>query len=260
MVRFKVWRVYFLRVKEDFMKKTLKRILATLSAITMLFEVLPKCLLGTRAGLTANAVMKSGYGWMYDSESETLTIFSNDGTTNWQNNNLRIVNVNLLNSVTSINACAFMNQTILESIIISPLVKSIGDNAFLGCSKLKSIKIPNSVESIGNGAFKCCENLESVIMDESIQLHGKKISIGSEAFRECSKLTSIKIPDSVTSVSKNAFIKCDSLDYIIYPSQLNIDYIPSVATNIEYSVNDDEITINQITLGSGKKMLKSPIS
>lgn len=287
------------------MNKKLKRTLAALSAVTMLFtavEVQPEGFLGTRSVLTANAVTKKGDGWEYDYETEKLTITSDKGMTGWQNQSLRIVNVAIMTGVTSISARAFMNVTSIESVAILFGVKSIGDEAFWGCEKLKSIRIPESVESIGDGTFTNCSNLKSVIIPKSGVR--KRISIGNEAFMRCSnlisvelpdelasignnafkfcyslssitipngvtsigsqtfysciKLASVTIPDSVTSIGAYAFYNCNRLDYIIYPNHLNIGYIPDKATKVKYSVTDDDMTITNIALGSGKTDIEIP--
>ena len=76
----------------------------------------------------------------------------------------------------------YLNDVLVENLVIPNSVTSISDYAFSGCYSLKAITIPNSVTSIGNWAFS-----------------------------HCSSLTSIFIPNSVTSIGEHAFVVCSSL-------------------------------------------------
>ncbi len=89
--------------------------------------------------------------------------------------------------------------------VIPDSVTSIQACAFLGCNFLTSIIIPDSVTSIEACAFFGCNSLTSINVSNSV------ISIGVNAFEGCISLKSINIPDSVTGIGGNAFRKCDSL-------------------------------------------------
>ena len=89
--------------------------------------------------------------------------------------------------------------------VIPDSVTSIQACAFLGCNSLTSIIIPDSVTSIEACAFFGCNSLTSINVSNSV------ISIGVNAFEGCISLKSINIPDSVTGIGGNAFRKCDSL-------------------------------------------------
>lgn len=65
-----------------------------------------------------------------------------------------LTSINIPNSVTKIEAGAFMGCTKLTSIHIPNSVTKIEAEAFSGCTKLTSITIPESVNSIEEGAFK----------------------------------------------------------------------------------------------------------
>ena len=90
-------------------------------------------------------------------------------------------------------------NTKITDLIIPNSVTSIGDYAFCDCSGLTSVTIPNSVTSIGNSAFYRCSGLTSVTIPNSVT------SIGDWAFQNCSGLTSVTIPNSVTSIGGRAF-------------------------------------------------------
>jgi hypothetical protein len=106
---------------------------------------------------------------------------------------------------------------------------SIGEAAFLNCSVLTSVIIPNSVTSISGGAFYECNSLTSIDIPYSVT------SIGEYAFQECKSLTNIDIPDSVTSIDNNAFYYCTGLTSITIeattPPTLNDSYVFSNTNN-----------------------------
>ena len=98
----------------------------------------------------------------------------------------KITNLVIPNSVTSIGNYAFSSCTDLTSVIIPNSVTSIGDYAFHGCSSLTSVNIPNSVTGIGEWAFLDCSGLTSVTIGNSVT------NIGSSVFYGC-KLRNVLI-------------------------------------------------------------------
>jgi surface protein len=70
------------------------------------------------------------------------------------------------NSVTSIDAAAFVGCAGLTSVTIPDSVTEISTSAFVGCAGLTSVTIPNSVTSIGNWAFRNCSNLTTIIINK----------------------------------------------------------------------------------------------
>lgn len=142
----------------------------------------------------------------------------------------------------------------VESEGITYRVTSIEEYAFTGCRDLTSISIPKSVTSVGRAAFSGCYNLKSVhITDleawcrisfefyydeeddyynvsnplyyaQQLFLNGVEVkdltipssitSIGPYAFHRFSGLTSVTISNIVTSIGENAFLDCNSLNFI----------------------------------------------
>ena len=88
-----------------------------------------------------------------------------------------LTSITILDSVTSIGACAFADCTGLTSITIPDSVTSIGYGTFDGCTGLTSITIPNSVTSIEDAAFDGCASLKDVYYTGSKD-EWKAISIG----------------------------------------------------------------------------------
>ena len=99
----------------------------------------------------------------------------------------------------------YLNETLVEDLVIPNNVTSIEPFAFDNCKSIKSVTIPDSVTRIGESAFSGCSSLTSVTIPDSVT------EIGDHAFYNCDSLTSITIPDSVTRIRESAFCSCDSL-------------------------------------------------
>ena len=99
----------------------------------------------------------------------------------------------------------YLNGELIKNLEIPNTVKTIESNTFMNCTDLTSVTIPNSVTTIGSGAFSGCSGMTSVTIPNSIS------SIGNSAFIGCSGLISITIPKSVTSIGSNPFADCRSL-------------------------------------------------
>ena len=162
-------------------------------------------------------------------------------------NGEEILDLEIPQSVTSINPNTFSNFDRIATLAIPNSVTSIGSDAFRKCSGLTSVTIPNSVTSIGGSAFEGCSGLTSVTIGNGVT------SIGQYAFRNCSGLASITvaqgnakydsrdncyaiietasntliagckttiIPNSVTSIGYSAFSGCSGLTSITLPNSV----------------------------------------
>jgi len=112
----------------------------------------------------------------------------------------------IIKGYTSIGNSAFDGSIALTSIWISDSVTYLDAGAFINCKGLTSISIPASVTYIGFSAFRSCIGLTSVSIPADSQL----TSIVNNAFRNTA-LTSISIPASVTSIGNYAFAQCYAL-------------------------------------------------
>lgn len=165
-----------------------------------------------------------GDGVLVDYNGENRNVFIPNNVKSLSspfNENKNITNIEIPNSITSIDEVAFYDLDGLKTINIPSTVEIIDDWAFADCSNLTDIKIPSSIESIGKFSFYNCSNLSDITIS-----HGLK-SIADNAFYLCTSLKSINLPDSVTSVGKGCFFDCSNLTDIKLPD--SITYIGDFA-------------------------------
>ena len=158
--------------------------------------------------------------------------------------------IDFLNSTSNpLNSGAelYLNNKLVEDLVIPDGVENIGKYAFINCGNLISVLIPPSVTSIGTSAFVSCSTLEKVYMTDvakwcnisfsnafsnplslgaglylnnrlvknlSIPDGVEKIEIG--AYFNCTNIESIKIPVSVISIGDSAFYNCINLKTVYY--------------------------------------------
>lgn len=101
----------------------------------------------------------------------------------------------------------YINDTLVNYLVIPDGVTEIKPYAFYNCSTLTSVAIPATVTSIGGSAFSYCGGLTSLSIPSSV------INIGISAFSNCRRIASITIPDSVTIIGNNAFYNLRHIEY-----------------------------------------------
>jgi len=102
-----------------------------------------------------------------------------------------IEEIEIPDTVTSIDGYAFENCKNLKDVKIGENVILIGEASFFGCGKIENIKIPDSVTEIEAWAFGNCSELAEVKLSK----HLKKMEYC--VFGNCNKLTEVEIPKSL---------------------------------------------------------------
>lgn len=205
------------------MKRSFKRVLASLLTVVMLFTVAP---LSKLVGLNciwldvntqASAVAYSGTcgkNLTYSFDSGVLTI---SGTGEMSESSYP-------------NYSPFDNDKYIESVVVEEGVTSICTRAFYGCENLISISLPSTIEQIdgqafGNTAYYNTESnwdngvlyIGNHLIEAKEDLSGSysvkdgTITIAYMAFENCASLTGINLPNSVKSIGSYAFDKCTEL-------------------------------------------------
>ena len=157
-------------------------------------------------------------------------------------------------------------KTQLKEVDIPNTVTTIEDKAFYYCDSLRKIYIPESVVSIGNETFMHCSGLISIAVNEKNTVYDSRDNcnaliqkgtdtlimgckntvipsgtkqIVDDAFFGCSGLKSIAIPESVTEIGYNSFEGCTGIEQItvdekntVYDSRENCNAIIEKEHNI----------------------------
>lgn len=100
----------------------------------------------------------------------------------------------------------YLDNKVVDDLIIPNNVLKISDYVFAGCSSLKSVVISNSVTSIGESAFKNCSNIVSLSLPESLKM------IKQAAFSNCSSLKNLILPSNLEYIYQNAFYNCGFIE------------------------------------------------
>ena len=174
-------------------------------------------------------------------------------------------NINIPNTVETIEKFAFRNCTSLENITIPENVKKIGEfafqnckslknisilskfvkienNAFEGCTSLKNIDISSEIETIEEGTFKNCTSLENIYIPDCLKI------IKKSAFENCTSLSSVTLSKNLTAINDYAFTRCSGIRSIDFPQSLSTIggcafvgctsikkvYIPRTVTSLGY--------------------------
>ena len=138
----------------------------------------------------------------------------------------------------------YLNNTLVENIVIPESIIKIGNSVFCGCQSLKSIIIPESVTNIGFYAFSGCKSLESITLSDGIT------EIGEAGFRDCSSLASIILPESITKIGKQAFVSCYSLMSVYCASSAP----PALGSDVFYdNASDRNIYVPTLSVNTYKE-------
>lgn len=105
----------------------------------------------------------------------------------------------------------YLNNSLVENLVIPSDVVNIGDFAFYGC-RITSLTIPSTVRTIGGWAFYRC-GITSLTISEGVT------EIGPNAFSANGSLTGeLHLPSTLQTLGRNAFEDCAELTSIIVES------------------------------------------
>jgi hypothetical protein len=126
----------------------------------------------------------------------------------WQLNQVK-----LGDQVSLIGARAFENCWNLLDIELPGHISQLGPFTFSNCNMLTQIELPASISEIPEGLLDSCSNLKRVILPEHVT------RVGQDAFSGCRSLQDIRLPDDISQIGSHAFDGCD-LRQIVLPAQL----------------------------------------
>ncbi len=137
-----------------------------------------------------------------------------------------IKKIQLPDTITQINACAFMECKNLKNFKLPASLKVIDGFAFSQCSSLTEVVLPDSLEILGDQVFSSCTALKKLTMSKGIkEIYGRVIDntliesldlpegleyIGANAFKE-TRLKKVLIPSTVKNIGQDAFCRCSQL-------------------------------------------------
>lgn len=121
--------------------------------------------------------------------------------------------VTIPDGVEIIGSNAFVENEDLIEIELPESLSSIEDAAFKYCLKLRQISLPKNVRTIGEQCFYGCESLEK------LEIRGEVEVISKEAFKGC-KIKDLLLPESIVEIEDNAFNSNKHLDSILLPANV----------------------------------------
>lgn len=214
------------------MKIRTKRILSTVSALTLIGTAVPSQAVSQaikKSVLVASAETsqsdfefdaKTGTITNYIGNAEVLEIPSEiDGVAvktidcSAFSYTKTLKEVTIPEGVEKVDCMAFAYCSNLQKITLPDTLKTIGHYAFLDCA-CAEITIPDSVTSMGEGVFAYCTNLYTAILSESLK------EIPESCFSNCDELFYINIPDGIERIDGAAFFKCKELEKVTLPLSL----------------------------------------
>jgi len=119
------------------------------------------------------------------------------------------------NTLTSLGMYVFAECSSLKNINLPNSIPTIDYQCFYKCSSLENITIPQSTKTIGYAAFSNCSNLKNIQFHEN----GLLTSIGSSSFVSIA-ISHLVLPEGLTTIQNSAFSYCLSLTEVTLPTTL----------------------------------------
>ncbi len=113
-------------------------------------------------------------------------------------------------TVTTIEAYAFIECSGITSIEMPETVSEIGTLTFFNCTGLTEINLPDALTTLSYGLLYGCSGITSLVVPEGVT------SIEFDAVGSCTSLTTLWMSTGVTKIETSAFYDCNSLTDIYY--------------------------------------------
>jgi len=193
-------------MKNSKQQLNMARLLATLTAVFLLFAMLPPVQAAGASGSCGN-----GVSWTLD--AGVLTISGNGAMDNytendhapWRAQRQTIHSIVVESGVTHVGNFAFRELQAATTVHLADSVKTIGQYAFYDCNAVHTVKMSNGVTEIGRSAFERCRSLKSITLPGSLQ------TIRRMAFYRCESLITVTVPASVAVMEEKVFTYCSGL-------------------------------------------------
>lgn len=150
-----------------------------------------------------------------------------------------IKQIELPDSLESIDGAAFRWCYNLQEIEIPAGVTFIGELAFNDCTGLKRVVLPAGLTHIRYNVFHGCTALSDLVLPENLE------RIFDRAFYNCESLTEITFPETLDYLDAEAFVGCKSLKRVVFlgwAPQMSRNAFSGLTCNIHYPVGDETWT------------------
>ena len=144
-----------------------------------------------------------------------------EGQAPWQQYSANIFKLSLPNQLEYIGDYAFFDCVNLKSVNLPEHLKKIGDYAFRN-SGVEKLELPYNLKSIGTEAFAGSEDLQSIVFN-TLSSGGMGVSItdgleelGDGAFMCCDSLERLSFPSTLKTIGKSAAENCYSLKSVSF--------------------------------------------
>ena len=115
------------------------------------------------------------------------------------------------NSVcTKIGEKAFYKNKFLRNVELPNSIRTLEASCFYGCTGIKEISIPPQLENVEYSVFEKCTSLERVIFPPQ-SVSSKKIKIGKNMFNECTAIKEINVNNNQVEFGSYTFYNCSNL-------------------------------------------------
>lgn len=150
--------------------------------------------------------------------------------------NTGITDIEIKDGIKIINSGVFSNCKKLKKAAISIVPETWYSDIFSGCEELEEVTLNNDIKEIPNSTFAGCKKLKSINLPDNIEtIRGYAFSnsgLTSINLKNVKKLEwgifsntplkNLSVPASVTEAGTNFVENCDSLEYVVWESAIDI--------------------------------------